>query len=75
MKECHAENIDDFVTRYPETKDMFLEDKSFTRRLWKDIIFNNWNDRRAGTWIILDKIIDLVPEVEKKILIKRSINI
>ena len=65
MKECHAERIDDFITRYPETKDLFLDDALFVRRLWKDTIFNNWDDRKEGTWIILDKIIDMVPELEK----------
>lgn len=65
MKECLAERIDDFITRYPETKDMFLEDELFVRRLWKDTIFNNWDNRKEGTWIILDKIIDMVPELEK----------
>lgn len=57
--------MDDFITRYPEAKDLFLGDELFVRRHWKDTIFNNWNDRKEGTWIILDKIIDMVPELEK----------
>lgn len=65
MKECHAERIDDFITRYPETKDMFLEDEQFARRLWKDIIFSSWDDQKDGTWRILDTIIDMIPQIEK----------
>ena len=65
MKNSHNEDMDDFITRYPETSDLFLSDPMFTRKLWKDIIFSNWNDRTEGTWIILDKIINMVPETEK----------
>lgn len=66
MKACHADRIDNFITRYPETKDMFLADEQFVRRLWKDIIFSNWSKSKDGTWIILDKIIDMIPEMEKE---------
>lgn len=66
MKACHADRIDNFITRYPETKDMFLADEQFVRRLWKDIIFSNWSKSKDGTRIILDKIIDMIPEREKE---------
>ncbi|MDD3401840.1 MAG: hypothetical protein PHQ72_00590 [Hespellia sp.] len=65
MKNNHVEEIDNFITRYPESSDLFLGDEFFVRKLWKDIIFKNWDNENEGTWIILDKIINMVPDVEK----------
>lgn len=68
LKKNHTDIIDDFLTRYPNTADLFIADDSFLRKLWKEIIFNKWNNKQEGTWVILKKIIDgnFIPEIEKQ---------
>lgn len=58
LKQYHVDEIDDFITKYPNTSDLFLSDNTFARKLWNEIIFNDWGRRKEGTWIILEKIID-----------------
>lgn len=73
LEQHHVDEIDDFVTKYPSTADLFLCDETFTRKLWNEIIFNNWGNYEEGTWIILEKIIDnnIIPENEKEIFNKK----
>ncbi|MBQ6945517.1 MAG: hypothetical protein IJN43_14535 [Ruminococcus sp.] len=62
----HTDEIDDFITAYPQTSDLFMTNPQFVRKLWKEIIFKEWSKSKKGTWIILGKVINnnLVPESE-----------
>lgn len=63
----HADEIDNFITAYPHTADLFLNDLKFVRKLWTTIIFKNWNKHKEGTWIIIRNLINnnLVPADER----------
>lgn len=67
LKNNHTDEIDAFITRYPHTVDLFMDDNHFLRRLWKEVIFNTWRKAQDGTWIIIEKILDknVIPETEK----------
>ena len=67
FKNKHTDVIDHFIERYPHTAELFMSDEHFLRKLWKEIIFNEWATWCEGTWIVLNKIIDnnVVPEKEK----------
>lgn len=62
----HTDVIDYFITRYPHTSDLFMNDPHFLRKLWKEVIFDEWDKRQNGTWIILNRILDsaVIPETE-----------
>lgn len=68
MKKDHSDVIDDFLSRYPSIADLFIEDITFTRQLWKKIIFEKWSKKQKGTWIILGKLLDkdVIPDDEKE---------
>lgn len=67
LKNSHTDEINAFITRYPHTADLFMDDNHFVRKLWKSVIFNTWQNTQEGTWIIIEKILDnnVIPETEK----------
>ncbi len=76
LKNKHMDEIDCFITRYPHTADLFMSPPYFLRKLWKEVIFNEWTTRQDGTWIIIEKILDenVIPEGEKKDFYKNLYN-
>lgn len=73
MKNKHTAKINLFIERYPHTVDLFLSDSQFSRKLWNEIIFDEWEYWYDGTWIMIDKILDnnIIPEKEKDNFNKR----